>query len=73
MKPKYTIGDRVWIIDEGKAVEREITLIALYDGKIVYDFERYAPGGFHNRVDLTYGVFEEENVFTSKEELIASL
>ncbi len=69
--PKYNIGDKVWLIEDGKAVEKEVCGVmvfkeALESEKVMYRLEiaRWTDHIFQA---------EESDLFPTKEELIKSL
>lgn len=65
MKPKYEIGEKVWMIDDSKAVEKEIVAIR----KNYKDFDYY----FSNELFFRVVGVPETNLFPTKEDLIKSL
>ena len=70
-QPKYQLGQKVWIIDGNKVVEREIKAIAVNGyKKIVYSFEEAGDGYDYYERSIN---IQENKLFPTKEELIKSL
>ncbi len=70
MKPKYNIGDKVWTLCDGKAIEKEVCGVAIYNNslrnRIVYTLDISST--------MSVSMFtKEEEIFETKEALIASL
>lgn len=65
-KPKYQIGDEVWVIRHGKAVKGEVTRVLMMCGEKT-NFFRYATS------PIGYLIHNESDLFPTKEELLASL
>lgn len=65
-KPKYQIGDKVWVIDNNKIGETVITAIGLVKNEFRYSFCQLEGSA----VSL---YCPEERLFATKEDLIASL
>lgn len=76
-KPKFQVGDEVFVIDNHKIRQRTVSGVSIVDKnqnysiktksyEIKYRVEMYG--------DHSYGFYvDEESVFATKEELIASL
>lgn len=61
-KPKYNIGDKVWKIYDSKAKEFTVYGVGTFKGK--FEYQLSDDGSF---------LYEEKELFTSKEEIIKQL
>ena len=71
MKPKYQIGDKVWIINRGKAEEVTITAVALIKDSFKKTIFSYSTTENDSRSVSMYD--EEKELFPTKKALINSL
>ena len=67
---KYKIGDMVWRMENEKAVEQEITAVALSNYESFKGFNYYFRKPLE---DAWYGWRKESDIFPTKEELLKSL
>ncbi len=79
MEPKYKIGDKVWYMKDNQVKEDTITGVLkrinfLSEVYFEYDFTTLKPNlGGNSFPNFEFFTFDEEKLFHSKEELIASL
>jgi hypothetical protein len=66
IQTKYRVGDKVWIIDARKAVERIVYGVMFLNEKIVYYFSKESEV-------FKYGWINESDVYSSKDELLKEL
>lgn len=71
---KYNIGDKIWFIHERKAHEKTIIYIDTEQRKTPLKISYWVNMEEDVKKDSTkYEIITEDNVFSSKEELIDSL
>lgn len=62
IKTKFDIGDKVWVLKDGKDKELEIKSIIIGNGDVWYD---------NSEAYLVFQPHKEEQCFATKDELIA--
>ncbi len=69
IKPKYNIGDKVWILEEGKAVQKIVMGVVIVDNgkKVGYCLEELKETWY------THFYPHEPKLFETKEKLIKSI
>ncbi len=77
MKPRFKIGDEVWLITDNRIIEKFIANIVIYANKIKYGLVFCLPTVtvevVLNDEIQQYGFVNESDCFATKEELIKSL
>ncbi len=77
MKPRFKIGDEVWLITDNRIIEKFITNIVIYANKIKYGLvfclSTATVEVVLNDEIQQYGFVNESDCFATKEELIKSL
>lgn len=76
MTTKYSLGEKVWVLHNEEIKQVEITRIFKIKKYIFYSYAKNDDCEKGSKITMVLGMFSafrEDNVFKTKEELIASL